>query len=82
MIKFDVVIKFSEGLHARPASEIVKVCQTAKADIKMGKGDLEVNPKSILGILTLGAGYNECIKISVDGEDEIDVAKRLKEFFE
>ncbi len=81
MIKFDTVVAFSEGLHARPASELVKVCQKAKSDIKIIKETTEVNPKSILGILTLGAGHNDSLSIVVDGEDEEEIAANLKAFF-
>ena len=82
MIQFETVVGFEEGLHARPASELVKVCQTAKSDIKIIKDTLEVNPKSILGILTLGAGHNDPLTVVVDGEDEEVIAGNLKAFFD
>lgn len=82
MIKFTTTVGFSEGLHARPASQLVKVCQKAKSDIKIIKETTEVNPKSILGILTLGAAHNDVINIEVSGEDEAQIASDLKAFFE
>lgn len=81
MIEVNTVIKFEEGLHARPASELVKVCQKIKSEIIINKGGLTVNPKSILGILTLGASCNDELVIQVDGEDEVEGAKLLSEFF-
>jgi len=81
MVDFTTTVGFEEGLHARPAAELVKVCQKALADIKIIKDDLEVNPKSILGILTLGAAHGDKIRIIVNGSDENDVAKNLKAFF-
>jgi len=81
MIKFTTTIGFEEGLHARPASELVKVCQKAKSDIKIIKGTVKVNPKSILGILTLGAAHNDSITIEVTGEDEVLISENLKTFF-
>jgi len=81
MIKFTTVIGFSEGLHARPASQLVKVCQSAKSDIKILKGTTEVNPKSILGILSLGASHLDEITIEVSGDDEKVVVQNLKDFF-
>lgn len=81
MVQFTTVIGFEEGLHARPASQLVKVCQTAKSDIKIIKETTTVNPKSILGILTLGAGHLDEITVEVSGEDEAAVAENLKEFF-
>lgn len=82
MKSFNVRVSFEEGLHARPASQLVRVCQNAKSDIKIIKGTTEVNPKSILGILTLGAGHNDNLTIEVSGEDEEKVVQNLKEFFE
>lgn len=81
MIEFNTVVSFEEGLHARPASELVKVCQTALSDISIYKGDKSVNPKSILGILTLGAAHLDQLKVVVEGSDEVEVAERLKGFF-
>ena len=81
MIKFNTIVKFEEGLHARPASELVKACQKAKSDIKIIKGETEVNPKSILGILTLGARCNDELEIEVSGEDENEIVQNLEVFF-
>ncbi len=81
MVNFDTKVIFEEGLHARPASELVKACQAAESDIQIFKGDLAVNPKSILGILTLGASHGDELRIEVNGSDEAEVAARLKEFF-
>lgn len=81
MIKVETVVRFEEGLHARPATELVKACQTAKSDIKIIKGTTEVNPKSILGILTLQAAHMDELVIEIEGEDEEVVAANLEAFF-
>ncbi len=81
MVKFTTTIEFEEGIHARPASQLVKVCQSAKSDIKIIKETTEVNPKSILGILTLGASHKDEITVVIEGEDEETIAVNLKEFF-
>ncbi|PKM57356.1 MAG: HPr family phosphocarrier protein [Firmicutes bacterium HGW-Firmicutes-3] len=79
---FTIRVPFEEGLHARPASQLVKVCQSAKSDIKITKGTTEVNPKSILGILTLGARYNDTLTMEISGEDEDEVVRNIKKFLE
>lgn len=81
MVKFTITIKFEEGLHARPAADLVKVCQKIKSDIKMSKDGMDINPKSILGILTLGANYNDEIVIEVSGDDEAVGAENIRDFF-
>lgn len=82
MIKFTTEIGIKEGLHARPASELVKLCQKAVSDIKLAKGDNEVDPKSILGILTLAAKHKDVITVTVDGKDEEAISASLKEYLE
>lgn len=81
MVEFITQVAFKEGLHARPASELVRLCQTAKSDIKIIKETVEVNPKSILGILTLGAVFNDELKITIEGIDEDTVGEKMKQFF-
>lgn len=82
MIRIKTVVKFSEGLHARPASQLVSVCKKSKSSIKLIKGDRKSDPKSILGILSLGVMPNDEIEIEIDGEDETMTSEALVAFFE
>lgn len=82
MIEFAVTIQFKEGLHARPAAELVNICKNVASEITLAKDEFEVNPKSILGILTLAAGHGDKLKATVDGPDEEIVAEKLRAFFE
>lgn len=84
MVEFNTVVKFEEGLHARPASELVKACQATTSDIKIYKGETGtgVNPKSILGILTLAASHKDELRVVVEGADEAEAAESLKAFFD
>lgn len=63
-------IKNKLGLHARAAAKLVHVAARFKCDIKIRKGDEEVDGKSILGILLLAAGRGSQILAKADGEDE------------
>ena len=63
-------IKNKLGLHARAAAKLVHVAARFKCDIKVRKGDEEVDGKSILGILLLAAGRGSQILVKADGEDE------------
>jgi len=76
-----VHVPFEEGLHARPASEITKLCQKFVSDITFIKDTAQIDPKSILGILTLGAGKGDEIRVEVSGEDEEEAVKAIEEFF-
>ena len=57
------------GLHARPASEFVKVAGRYEADVFVCKDGLEVNGKSIMGVLMLAAEHGSEIVIRTDGDD-------------
>lgn len=80
MISRDVEIKNKLGLHARAAAKLVHTAAGFKSDIKIRKGDEEVDGKSILGILLLAAGKGSVVTIKADGEDEraaIDAIEKL-----
>ncbi len=81
MQTIQVTVPFKEGLHARPATELVKVCMTIKSDITLIKDDNHVNPKSILGIMSLGASHGTALTVQVEGADEVEAAEKLKTFF-
>jgi phosphocarrier protein HPr len=64
-----VVIGNKYGLHARPAAEFVKLAATFNADITVRKEDLEVNGKSIMGMMMLAAEFGSEITIRAAGAD-------------
>ena len=57
------------GIHARPAAEIVKVAAKFKSEIVLIRDDLEVNGKSIMGVMMLAAEYGSTLDIKASGED-------------
>ena len=65
------------GLHARPAAEFVKLAARFPADIRLGKGDLEVDGKSIMGVLMLTAERGTELVISASGLEAADAANAL-----
>ncbi|HSP17797.1 MAG TPA: HPr family phosphocarrier protein [Thermoanaerobaculia bacterium] len=80
MISRDIEIKNKLGLHARAAAKLVHTAARFKCDIKVRKGDEEVDGKSILGILLLAAGRGSVVTIRADGEDEreaLDAVEKL-----
>ncbi len=81
MQTIQVTVPFKEGLHARPATELVKICQTIKSDVTLTKEETEVNPKSILGIMSLGAAYGAALTVKVDGADEEEAITKLAAYF-
>ncbi|MBI3039299.1 HPr family phosphocarrier protein [bacterium] len=70
MKRKEVEIQNKYGLHARPASLLVKMASSFECNIQLVKEDLEVNAKSILGVMMLAAGPGNKITIVADGADE------------
>lgn len=69
LIRKTVVIKNKQGLHARPAAIFVQIANKFDSRITIRRGKEEINGKSIMGILMLGAEKGSSITIEVDGED-------------
>jgi len=57
------------GIHARPAAEFVKVANRFTSSIQVIKDDVQVNGKSILGVMMLAAERGSSIRIRADGDD-------------
>ena len=57
------------GLHARPAAEIVKLAAKYQSEITIVKDDLDVNGKSIMGVMMLAAEHGSTIVLRADGPD-------------
>jgi phosphocarrier protein len=65
------------GLHARPAAEFVKLAGRFRSHIWVKKDDVEVNGKSIMGVMMLAAEHGSEITIRASGEDAEDAVKAL-----
>jgi phosphocarrier protein len=57
------------GIHARPAAEIVKAAAKFKSNITIVRDDLEVNAKSIMGVMMLAAEFGSTVTLRATGED-------------
>jgi phosphocarrier protein HPr len=65
----DVKILNKLGIHARPAAEIVKAAGKFKSSITIIRDDLEVNAKSIMGVMMLAAECGATVTLRATGED-------------
>ena len=70
------------GLHARASSKLVQLTNKFECDIQIGKEELIVDAKSILGLLSLAASYNTEIEIETNGSDEKDAMEQIITLFE
>lgn len=69
IIKKELVVKNKQGLHARPAALFVQIANKFDSRVTVRRDDEEVNGKSIMGILMLGAEKGSTIIIEVEGID-------------
>jgi len=68
--EFEIVNKL--GLHARASALFVKTASRFHADVKLAREGIEVNGKSIMGIMMLAAAKGTRVRLSVDGDDEAE----------
>jgi len=82
MLERTVTIANRNGLHARPAAEIVKTAAKFKSDITLVRDDLEVNGKSIMGVMMLAAEFGSSLLLRADGPDEENALAALATLIE
>ncbi len=82
MVEKKVTIRNKLGLHARPAAMLVQEASRFRSEIKILKEDMEVNGKSIMGVMMLAAEEGSEIIIRAEGEDEREAVEKLVELIE
>ena len=81
MIREDIVITNKLGIHARPAALLAQEAGKFKSDIVLVKEGIEINAKSIMGILMLAAEKGAKLELTITGLDEKEAHKALKKVF-
>ncbi len=77
MIRREVTIQNTIGLHARPATFFIQKANTYKCSIWVEKDERKVNAKSLLGVLSLGIVKDMTITLIADGADEKEALEGL-----
>ena len=77
MIEREATIVNQEGLHARPAAQIVRLASTFASEIELCKDGMDVNGKSIMGVMMLAAECGSAILIRADGPDAEQAVQAL-----
>jgi phosphocarrier protein len=78
------VLKISNrlGLHARPAALFVQEAARFRCSVMVVKDGLEVNGKSVMGLMLLAAESGSKLTIKADGPDEAQALDALQKVFE
>lgn len=66
------------GLHARPAAEFVKVAGRFRSSVTVSKDGMEVNGKSIMGMMMLAAEKGSSLSLRVEGDDAVEAMAALE----
>ncbi len=82
MIKKEAVVKSATGLHARPATLLVKKASSFKSDIYLEYKDKKANIKSLIGVLSLGVTKDSPVTIIASGDDETLAAEEIVKVIE
>ena len=77
MVERSVEIRNRNGIHARPAAEIVRTAGRFASDITIVRDDLAVNGKSIMGVMMLAAECGAVIVLRAVGPDAADAIEAL-----
>lgn len=68
-------------MHTRPAATIVKLAAKYKSELFIIKDGMEINGKSIIGVMTLAAEKGSELILRFDGEDEEKAAEEILDYF-
>ena len=81
MISKDYIIMAPQGIHARPATTLIRLTKNFKSAVSLKKGDKITRLNSMLNILSMTIKGGETISVIVEGEDEADAAEAIGLFF-
>lgn len=81
MIEEKVAIVNKAGMHTRPAATIVKLASKYKCEFFIFKDGMNINGKSIIGVMTLAAEMGSEVVLSFEGEDEKEAAAEIVDYF-
>ncbi len=82
MVEKILTVKNRAGIHARPATLIAQTANKFTSDITLEKDSIVINAKSIMGVITMAAGYNSTMILKVEGPDENEAASAIENLFE
>ncbi len=76
-----VAVVNQSGIHARPSAEIVKTAAKFKSALVLSHDGLDVNGKSIMGVMMLAAPCGSTVLVRADGEDAEPLVAAIAELF-
>lgn len=82
MVRKEATIRTTTGLHARPATLLVRKASSFKSEIFLEFDDKKANAKSLINVLSLGVTKGSKILITASGDDETLAAEEMFKLIE
>lgn len=82
MIEREVTIRNRAGMHTRPAATVVKTAARFSSEFTICKDGMEINGKSIIGVMTLAAEQGSKLLLRLEGTDEAEAVQAIVDLFE
>ena len=81
MISRDYIILDPHGMHARPATALIKLARQYKSSFSLKKEEKLIQMRSMLNILSLAAKCGDTVSVIIEGEDESEAVAAFDYFF-
>ena len=82
MVSKEVIVNNGTGLHARPATLLVKKASSFKSDVSIEFNGKKANVKSLIGVLSLGVTKGANMTVTASGDDETLAAEEIAKLIE
>ncbi|MBX2992686.1 MAG: HPr family phosphocarrier protein [Bacteroidetes bacterium] len=82
MVQVTVTVRNRAGMHTRPAAALVKTAARFQSEFTICKDGMEINGKSIIGVMTLAAEQGSTLDLRFEGEDEVQARDAVVSLFE
>ncbi len=82
MAEKTVIVRNRAGIHARPAALIAQTANKFSSEITIERDSTVINAKSIMGVITMAAGYNTELLVKAEGSDADAAVEAIFTLFE
>jgi phosphotransferase system HPr (HPr) family protein len=79
-VEKDIVVRRPDGLHARPAGDLVKQMKKYESSILFIYNEKKIDGKSIIQLMKLSVKQGEILKVVIEGQDAEEAAARIEAF--
>lgn len=80
MKEFSYTVTNPDGIHARPARELVRKAKEYSDRITLMKGEAQCDMKRLLAVMTMGIKQGDTVRVQAEGERETDTAAALEAY--